>query len=121
VSKIYGSGPPRVQALRQLSMLAAIGGATERHLRLVLLANGAVVGAIAAVIGTAVAMASWITIAPALETATGNRIDRFDLPWWLIGAGMLLAVVTATAAWWPARWRSGSWRRPVRERRSRCG
>jgi putative ABC transport system permease protein len=89
--------------LRQLGMLAAVG-ATERHLRLVLLANGAVVGAIAAVIGTAIAMASWIAVAPALETATGHRIDRFDLPWWLIGAGMLLTVVTATAAaWWPAR------------------
>jgi putative ABC transport system permease protein len=89
--------------LRQLGMLAAVG-ATERHLRLVLLANGAVVGVIAAVIGTAIAMASWMTVAPALETATGHRIDRFDLPWWLIGAGMLLAVVTATAAaWWPAR------------------
>jgi putative ABC transport system permease protein len=89
--------------LRQLGMLAAIG-ATEQHLRLVLLANGALVGAIAAVIGTAIAMASWITVAPALETATGHRIDRFDLPWWLIGGGMLLAVVTATAAaWWPAR------------------
>jgi putative ABC transport system permease protein len=38
--------------LRQLGMLAAIG-ATQRHLRLVLLANGATVGAIAAVAGTA--------------------------------------------------------------------
>jgi putative ABC transport system permease protein len=89
--------------LRQLGMLAAIG-ATERHLRLVLLANGAVVGVIAAVIGTAVALLGWIGVAPALETATGHRIDRLDLPWWLIGAGMLLAVATATAAaWWPAR------------------
>ena len=89
--------------LRQLGMLAAVG-ATERHLRLVLLANGAVVGAIAAGVGTVIAMASWITVAPALETAAGHRIDRFDLPWWLIGVGMLLAVVTATAAaWWPAR------------------
>jgi putative ABC transport system permease protein len=89
--------------LRQLGMLAAIG-ATQRHLRLVLLANGATVGAIAAVAGTALAATGWIAVAPRLETAAGHRIDRFDLPWWLIGAGMLLAVVTATAAaWWPAR------------------
>jgi putative ABC transport system permease protein len=89
--------------LRQLGMLAAIG-ATQRHLRLVLLANGATVGAIAAVAGTALAGAGWIAVAPRLETAAGHRIDRFDLPWWLIGAGMLLAVGTATAAaWWPAR------------------
>jgi putative ABC transport system permease protein len=89
--------------LRQLGMLAAIG-ATQRHLRLVLLANGATVGAMAAVAGTALALAGWIAAAPRLETAAGHRIDRFDLPWWLIVAGMLLAVGTATAAaWWPAR------------------
>lgn len=89
--------------LRQLGMLAAIG-ATQRHLRLVLLANGATVGAIAAVAGTALALAGWVAVAPRLETAAGHRIDRFDLPWWLIVASMLLAVGTATAAaWWPAR------------------
>jgi putative ABC transport system permease protein len=89
--------------LRQLGMLAAVG-ATGKHLRLVLLANGAVVGAVAALLGTAIALPAWIAVAPRLETATGHRIDRFELPWWLIGAGMLLALVTATAAaWWPAR------------------
>ena len=89
--------------LRQLGMLAAIG-ATQRHLRLVLLANGATVGAIAAVAGTALAVAGWIAVGPWLERATHHRIDRFDLPWWLIAAGMLLAVGAATAAaWWPAR------------------
>jgi putative ABC transport system permease protein len=89
--------------LRQLGMLAAIG-ATQKHLRLVLLANGATVGAVAAVAGTAIAVLGWIAVAAWLETAASHRIDRFDLPWWLIGAGMLLAVVTATAAaWWPAR------------------
>jgi putative ABC transport system permease protein len=89
--------------LRQLGMLAAIG-ATQRHLRLVLLVNGATVGAIAAVAGTAVAVAGWIAVAPRLEMPAGHRIDRFELPWWLIGAAMLLAVATATAAaWWPAR------------------
>jgi putative ABC transport system permease protein len=89
--------------LRQLGMLAAVG-ATDKHLRLVLLANGATVGAIAAVAGTAVALVAWIVVAGQLEMAAGHRIDRFHLPWWLVGAGMVLAVVTATAAaWWPAR------------------
>jgi putative ABC transport system permease protein len=89
--------------LRQLGMLAAIG-ATQKHLRLVLLANGAVVGAIAAVIGTTAGLVAWIAVAPQVETAAGHRIDRLDVPWWLLGMGMLLAVVTATAAaWWPAR------------------
>ncbi|MFU8870402.1 FtsX-like permease family protein [Micromonospora sp. SL4-19] len=89
--------------LRQLGMLAAMG-ATRRHLRLVLLANGAVVGAVAAVLGTAIGVAAWLLVAGRVETAAGHRIDRFDLPWPTIGAGMLLAVATATAAaWWPAR------------------
>ena len=88
---------------RQLGMLAAIG-ATERHLRLVMLANGAVVGVIAAVVGAAIGLAVRIAFTPALETAAGHRIGRFDLPWWVVGASMLLAVVTATAAaWLPAR------------------
>lgn len=89
--------------LRQLGMLAAIG-ATEKHLRLVMVANGVAIGAIAAIIGTSLALLSWILIIPPLEEAVGHRIDRFDVPWWLIGTSMALSVATATAAaWWPAR------------------
>jgi putative ABC transport system permease protein len=89
--------------LRQLGMLAAIG-ASEAHLRLVMVANGAVVGAAAAMIGTAAGVAGWLVAAPYLGAAAGQRIARFDLPWWLVGAVAALAVVTATAAaWWPAR------------------
>jgi putative ABC transport system permease protein len=35
---------------------------------------------------------------------SGRRIDATQVPWWLVVAGMLLALVTAlAAAWWPAR------------------
>lgn len=89
--------------MRQLGMLAAMG-ATRRHLRLVMLAHGVAVGVVASVCGTAVGIAAWLVAAGAVETAAGHRIDRFDLPWATIGAGMLLAVAAATAAaWWPAR------------------
>jgi putative ABC transport system permease protein len=89
--------------LRQVGMLAAIG-ATERHLRLTMVANGAVVGTVAASIGGIVGLVCWWLVAPGLETAARQRIDRFDVPWWLIGISMVLAVATATAAaWWPAR------------------
>jgi putative ABC transport system permease protein len=89
--------------LRQLGMLAATG-ATERHLRLVTVANGAVIGLIAAVTGAVVGLVAWIVVVPGLETAVGHRIARSNVPWWLIGASMVLAVVAATgAAWWPAR------------------
>ncbi len=49
--------------LRHLGMLAAIG-ATQKHLRLVLIANGAIVGAIAALCGTLVGLALWVAVRP---------------------------------------------------------
>ena len=89
--------------LRQLGMFAAVG-ATEKQLRLVLLANGAIIGTIAAAVGTSAGLAAWVFFAPSLESAIGHRIDRLSLPWWLITTTALLAVVGATAAaWWPAR------------------
>jgi putative ABC transport system permease protein len=89
--------------LRQLGMLAAVG-ATERHLRLVMVANGALVGATAALLGTTVGVLGWLAAAARLETIAAHRIDRLEVPWWAIATGMLLAVGSATAAaWWPAR------------------
>jgi putative ABC transport system permease protein len=89
--------------LRQLGMLAAIG-ATEKHLRLVLLTNGAVVGAIGALIGTVAGLALWLAVAPMLEPAVGHRIDRLSLPSTLLALVVLVAVLGATAAaWWPGR------------------
>jgi putative ABC transport system permease protein len=89
--------------LRQLGMLAAVG-ATEKHVRLVLLTNGAVVGALAAFIGTIAGVALWVVFAPTLESAVDHRIDRLSLPWALIAMTVVLAVVGATAAaWWPGR------------------
>lgn len=88
---------------RSLGMLASLG-ATDRHLRLVVLANGAAVGASAAFIGAAIGLVGWFASAPALESVTEHRIDRLALPWWAIGAAMLLTFATAiAAAWWPAR------------------
>jgi putative ABC transport system permease protein len=89
--------------LRQLGMLAAIGAA-EKHVRLTMIADGAVIGTVAAVAGAAIGILGWIAAVPWLESALGFRIDRFALPWWPVAIGMALAVVTATgAAWWPAR------------------
>ncbi|MCU1360510.1 MAG: hypothetical protein JWN99_1799 [Ilumatobacteraceae bacterium] len=88
---------------RQLGMLAALG-ATERHLRLVMVASGAVIGLVAAVLGAALGAVGWIVAAPHLERPLGYRIDSLNVPWWLVAVGMLLAIVTAVgAAWWPAR------------------
>jgi putative ABC transport system permease protein len=89
--------------LRQLGMLAAIG-ATQKHLRLVLLTNGAVVGTIAAMIGTIAGIALWVVFAPTLESWLDHRIDGLSLPWAVITTVVLLALLGATAAaWWPGR------------------
>jgi putative ABC transport system permease protein len=89
--------------LRRLGMLAAVG-ATEKHLRLVLLSNGALVGALAAIIGTIAGLVLWVVFAPTLESAVDHRIDRLSLPWGLVALAVVLAVVGATAAaWWPGR------------------
>jgi putative ABC transport system permease protein len=89
--------------MRQLGMLAAIG-ATEKQLRMVTLANGAVVGGIAAVLGAVIGVAGWVGIAPLVENTVGYRVDQLAVPWWLVASGMVLAVFAGTAAaWWPAR------------------
>jgi putative ABC transport system permease protein len=89
--------------LRQLGMLAALG-ATQKHVRLVLSWNGAVVGTIAAAIGTIAGLSLWVVFAPTLESALDHRIDRLSLPWGLIALAFVLAILGATAAaWWPAR------------------
>jgi putative ABC transport system permease protein len=88
---------------RQLGMLAAVG-ATRKQLRMVMVAGGAAVGVIAAVAGTAIGLAAWVAAAPGLDAFADHRIDRLSIPWDLIALGMLLAVLTATAAaWWPAQ------------------
>jgi putative ABC transport system permease protein len=89
--------------LRALGMLSSLG-ATDRHVRLVMLANGAAVGATAAAVGAAIGLAAWLAFAPSLQSVVAHRINRFNLPWWAIATALVLAVVTAiAAAWWPAR------------------
>jgi putative ABC transport system permease protein len=89
--------------LRSLGMLSSLG-ATDRQVRLVMLANGAAVGATSAAAGAAVGLAGWLVFAPTLQSLVEHRVDRFALPWWAIAAALVLAFVTAVlAAWWPAR------------------
>jgi putative ABC transport system permease protein len=89
--------------LRQLGALAAIG-ATQKHLRLVLLTNGAFVGAIGALTGAIMGLAIWFALLPTIEPAVGHRIDPLSLPWTLLVAIVFVAILGATAAaWWPGR------------------
>ncbi|MBV9660246.1 MAG: hypothetical protein JO337_03730, partial [Acidimicrobiales bacterium] len=61
--------------LRALGMLGALG-ATDRHVRLVMLANGAAVGGTAALAGALVGLAAWMALVPTLQSAVEHRIDR---------------------------------------------
>lgn len=87
----------------QYGMLSAIGG-SERHIRLTVLASGTLTGLAAAVVGGAIGIGAWFVSAPVMEPLVNHRIDATNVPWLLIAAGMVLAILAATAAaWWPAR------------------
>jgi putative ABC transport system permease protein len=83
--------------LRSLGVLSSLG-ATDRHIRLVMVANGAVVGVIGALLGGAIGIAAWIPYAPYFGTRADHRVAWTNLPWWLVGVAMVLAVVTAILA-----------------------
>ena len=88
---------------RALGVLASLG-ATDKHVRLVMLADGAAVGLAGAIVGGVVGMAVWFALVPGVQSISGHRIDRLSLPWWAVGISLVLAVLTAVAAaWWPAR------------------
>lgn len=89
--------------VRQLGMLAAIG-ATRRQVRNVTLIHGLIVGALAAVVGTAAAGLSWALTSSVIAQASGRRVSWGSAPLWLIGTpGLMGVVASVAAAWWPAR------------------
>ena len=83
--------------LRALGMLSAIG-ATDRNLRLVMIANGLVVGVAAALAGTAAGLGAWFAYAPTLQQATGHAVDAASLPWWAFALGIGFAIATSVLA-----------------------
>ena len=83
--------------LRAIGMLSAIG-ATERNLRLVMIAGGLVVGATAALAGTVLGLAAWIAYAPTVQRDTGHVVDAAHLPWWAFAIGIVLAIATSALA-----------------------
>ncbi|MFZ0047858.1 MAG: FtsX-like permease family protein [Streptosporangiaceae bacterium] len=83
--------------LRALGMLSAIG-ATERNLRLVMIAGGLAVGGAAALAGTVLGLAAWFAYAPTLQQATGHAVDPANLPWWAFAVGAVFAIATSVLA-----------------------
>jgi putative ABC transport system permease protein len=83
--------------LRSLGMLSSLG-ATDRNIRLVMVANGAVVGVAGALAGAVIGLAAWIAYAPSFGASADHRVVWTDMPWWLVAVAMILAVLTATLA-----------------------
>ena len=89
--------------LRGIGVLSSLG-ATDRNVRLVLLANGIGVGVVGALSGAALGLALWIGYVPHLATSSHHEIAWTAVPWWLVIAAVVLAVLTAAlAARGPAR------------------
>ena len=89
--------------LRSLGMLESMG-ATDRNVRLVLRANGVIVGVVGALVGFALGLVAWLAYRPHNEQSAHHLIPTFALPWTVIVVAMVLAVVaTFLAAGHPAR------------------
>ncbi len=83
--------------LRSIGMLESTG-ATDRHVRLVISANGAVVGFVGAILGFVLGLVLWLAYRPSLEQSSHHVIGTLELSWTVVVAAMVLAVVTAYAA-----------------------
>lgn len=89
--------------LRAIGMLESMG-ATDRNVRLVLEANGVIVGVVGAVVGFGLGLAAWLAYRPHNEQSAHHLIAMFALPWTVVALSMALAVVaTFLAAGHPAR------------------
>jgi putative ABC transport system permease protein len=89
--------------LRAIGMLAA-QGATQRHIRLVVRANGAATGIVGAILGVVLGFLAWLAYRPQAENSAHHVMGVFQLPWTVIGISMVLAIIaTYFAASRPAR------------------
>jgi putative ABC transport system permease protein len=89
--------------MRSLGMIESMG-ATDRNVRLVLEANGAIVGLVGAIVGFALGLVLWLAYRPHNEQSAHHVIATFALPWNVVVPAMVLAVVaTFFAAGYPAR------------------
>ncbi len=89
--------------MRSLGMLESMG-ATDRNVRLVLEANGVIVGVVGAIVGFALGLVLWLAYRPHNEQSAHHVIATFALPWNVIVPAMVLAVIaTFFAAGYPAR------------------
>ncbi len=89
--------------LRAIGMLESMG-ATDKNVRLVMRANGVIVGVVGAVAGFVLGLGLWLAYRPDVEQSAHHLIGAFAVPWVVVVVAMVLAVVaTFFAAGRPAR------------------
>jgi len=89
--------------LRSIGMLGALG-ATDKNIRLVVRANGLVVGVIGTILGAVLGLVAWLLYRPHAEASSHHVISAWAIPGSVIIPAMILAVVaTYVAAERPAR------------------
>ena len=101
--------------LRSIGMLESTG-ATDRHVRLVVSANGTVVGIVGAILGFLLGLAVWLAYRPNLEQSSHHVIGVLALPWTVVIAAMVLAVTRPTSPLLARRERSPRYRSSRRSR-----
>jgi putative ABC transport system permease protein len=103
---LVGVGGFTVLAQRRLRSLGMLGaqGAADKNIRLVMRANGVLVGVVGAIAGAVLGFLAWLAYRPSVESSAHHLIGTFQLPWVVIGPSMGLAVLaTYFAASRPAR------------------
>jgi putative ABC transport system permease protein len=103
---LVGVGGFTVLAQRRLRSLGMLGaqGASDKHIRLVVRANGVVVGVAGTLIGAVLGLIGWLAYRPVLESDAHHTVGVFALPWAVILPAMALAIIACYfAASRPAR------------------
>ena len=103
---LVGVGGFTVLAQRRLRSLGMLGaqGASDKNIRLVVRANGVVVGVAGTLIGAVLGLIGWLAYRPVLESDAHHTVGVFALPWAVILPAMALAIVACyVAALRPAR------------------
>jgi putative ABC transport system permease protein len=83
--------------LRSIGMLQSLG-ATDKHVRLVVRTNGAVVGVVGAILGALLGFGLWAAYRPHLEQSSHHLIGLFQLPWIVVVVALALSMITPLLA-----------------------
>ena len=89
--------------MRAFGILESLG-ATDKNVKLVVKADGVIVGLFGALAGVVLALIGWFAYRPILESSSHHLIGVFAMPWTVVVAGIVLAISAAYfAASLPAR------------------